>query len=188
MGGGRMVGGIEGFNPEEEGLVPSGTIEEGEEREGISRLVEVPEMFFRQLSERLGIGEEYDTYPRGSHYRCRLLDPDHPKVGFKGAIGFRKVCDQRVFVLWLWPPDNSKNHGFMPDECFELIAGPMDQGVWAMGRTFVKEELKVARSGRDMKADCLAIPLVAELLLLAHRIATEPSLKVEEYWTGDGKW
>ncbi len=143
----------------------------------------IPWALFKEFKQKYGTGEVRKV---GSELSVALLDPAKTRLkeGCRVAIGLQ--VDPRIpwaafYVLYRIPESDE----WPAPRAVEIVAGPANSGVWAIGRgEHVVHRLK-AELDRYYGLDLIespAAPLAIEALARARELASAPELERESYW------
>ncbi len=157
--------------------------EEGQEL----RIIHIPIILFKEISQVLGTGESREIYTRGGQYLLIELNSNHPNTGFQGAIGLQ--IDDRVllkvkFVLWDSIPKGEPNNIFEPDYFVRILGQAREAGIWAYGKgNLLKEEITAElRFSQGIPLENPATKLVSCILYRAHLLTQEPYFRNYQFW------
>jgi hypothetical protein len=146
-----------------------------------SRFAEIPPIIYREISEKLGKGEEKTS---GRYLRYRLLDPSSPVTGFPGVIGLHVFDEGRTdFGLWHRMPEGDGEWFADLPQVLKIEARPMSTGIWAYGRGTEKQDVIMAAMYSDgWPLDSPEITLVSLCMLRASQLARNPSCRPGRFW------
>lgn len=150
------------------------------------RVENIPWALFKEFKQKYGTGEVRKV---GGELIVALLDPAKTgcPAGSRMAIGLK--VDPRIpwaafYVLYRIPESDEWPY----PRAAEIVAGPVNSGVWAIGRgEHVVHRLKAELDhyyGLDL-IESPAAPLAIEALQRARELASAPEIERESYWEAE---
>ncbi len=167
--------------PEAQLTLPAGAIERP------LSVLDIPEILFREVSERLGIDEEFVARTEHGLHTARVLNADHRiLMGFRAAVGFRRITRvASLFVFWDDIPQPREKYSediFPPNEVITISAGPSSVGIWALGSGEKMRERATARLYSSLLLETPYARLAALILFRASTFASDPRCRSKSWW------
>jgi len=164
---------------------PGGKLEEENDHE--LRVIHVPVILFREISQALGMSDPREIYTRGGKYTLIELKPDHQNTGFQGAIGLQVneyTLPRTEFVLWEKIPEGKPDNVFEPDYALRIIGRSTETGAWTYGRgNLLKEEVTAElKFSGGISIRSPAAKLIAYILYRAHLLTQDSSFQAYKFW------
>lgn len=154
------------------------------------RLVLIPRLLYREISERLGVGDEVTMDTCYGPHRIHALDSSHPSTGFEGAIGLREAeADNLSFRLWgRMPTPGDCDYHDQPRTLLRIHGWPADAGVWTcVSGTLHTDRLDAELEYGGFSLEDPAGTLISLILMRANQYARSPDLVKASFWDGYGR-
>jgi len=138
----------------------------------------VPFLLYQEISDSLGMGEESQVTSVGWNYYMRKLNPNHPAIGFPGAIGIRKeLRDVLTFALWWSVP--GPDSAFIRDPVLKISAGPNIDCSSSVIREKLWMHIDQYGGGLELTEET---KLIWAAVYRAIDLSKDPSCVSHEYW------